>query len=132
MPDETLSVAEALGVAVGLECLKRLAAGEGSVADAAEADWTLEARLAEVLSQTGLPEMDMDRAMRTLSGGERTRVMLARLLLAAPDGLAGACRPDCRTDTCGRDRLWRWVERLQGGARCGAGAGRGRAGPGGQ
>ena len=114
VPDETLSVAEALGVAVGLECLKRLAAGEGSVADAAEADWTLEARLAEALSQTGLPEMDMDRAMRTLSGGERTRVMLARLLLAAPDVLL-LDEPTNNLDTDGRTAIGDLMARWKGG-----------------
>ena len=114
VPDETLSVAEALGVAVGLECLKRLAAGEGSVADAAEADWTLEARLAEVLSQTGLPEMDMDRAMRTLSGGERTRVMLARLLLAAPDVLL-LDEPTNNLDRDGRTAIGDLMARWKGG-----------------
>ncbi|KCZ92709.1 ABC-F family ATP-binding cassette domain-containing protein [Hyphomonas johnsonii] len=87
LPDETLSVAEALGVAEGLARLERLAAGQGSVADAGAADWTLEARLAAALAGTGLPGMDLARRLATLSGGERTRVTLARLLLAAPDVL---------------------------------------------
>ena len=112
VPDERLCVAEALGVADGLACLKRLEAGEGSVCDAAAADWTLEARLAEALAGTGLPDVDMDRPMRTLSGGERTRVMLARLLLAAPDVLL-LDEPTNNLDTDGRaaigDLLARWT-----------------------
>jgi ATPase subunit of ABC transporter with duplicated ATPase domains len=87
VPDASLSVAEAVGVAAGLACLKRLEAGEGSVADADAADWTLEARLTAALAEVGLPEMGLARRMGTLSGGERTRVMLARLMLAAPDVL---------------------------------------------
>jgi ATPase subunit of ABC transporter with duplicated ATPase domains len=111
VPDETLSVAEALGIADGLACLKRLEAGEGNVSDAAEADWTLAARLAEALAGTGLPDMDLTRRMRTLSGGERTRVMLVRLLLAAPDVLL-LDEPTNNLDADGRaaigDLLARW------------------------
>jgi len=106
------SVAEALGVADGLACLKRLEAGQGSVSDAAEADWTLEARLSDALAETGLPGMVLDRRMRTLSGGERTRVMLARLLLAAPDVLL-LDEPTNNLDADGRagisDLLARWT-----------------------
>ena len=87
VPDAGLSVAEALSVADGLARLARLAAGEGRVADAAEADWTLEARLDTALAQTGLPGLDQTRTLGTLSGGERTRVMLARVVLEAPDVL---------------------------------------------
>ena len=112
VPDERLSVAEALGVADGLACLKRLETGEGSVGDAAEADWTLEARLAEAMGETGLPGMDLTRRMGTLNGGERTRVMLARLLLAAPDVLL-LDEPTNNLDTDGRaaisDLLARWT-----------------------
>ena len=104
VPDERLSVAEALGVADGLACLKRLETGEGSVGDAAEADWTLEARLAEAMGETGLPGMDLTRRMGTLSGGERTRVMLARLLLAAPDVLL-LDEPTNNLDTDGREAI---------------------------
>ncbi|MBU2607361.1 MAG: ATP-binding cassette domain-containing protein [Alphaproteobacteria bacterium] len=114
LPDETLSVAEALGVADGLACLERLEAGEGRVADAAEADWTLEARLAEALAGTGLPGMDLDRRMRTLSGGERTRVMLARLLLVAPDVLL-LDEPTNNLDSDGREAIGDLMARWPGG-----------------
>ena len=64
--------------------LRRLAAGNGSVSDAAEADWTLESRLDAALDAVDLP-LEPDRPLATLSGGQRTRAALAALLLAEPD-----------------------------------------------
>jgi ATPase subunit of ABC transporter with duplicated ATPase domains len=114
LPDDTLSVTEALGVAAGLACLKRLEAGDGSVFDAADADWTLEARLAEALTETGLPELEIDRQLSTLSGGERTRVTLARLLMTAPDLLL-LDEPTNNLDKDGRAAIGDLMARWKGG-----------------
>ena len=67
-PGET--VAETLGAAGPLALLARVLAGEGSVEDMAEADWTLEARLDEALAQVGLTGLALDRFTASLSGGE--------------------------------------------------------------
>ncbi len=83
--DESLTVAGVLGIASGLECLARIEAGKGTEHDLAEADWTLETRLARALRETGLSGIDMSRQLASFSGGERTRMALARLLLDAPD-----------------------------------------------
>ena len=79
-----LAVSDVLGVTALLAQLARLAAGEGSEADF-DADWTLEARIEAALAGTGLSDMALDRKIATLSGGERTRVGIARLMLDAPD-----------------------------------------------
>lgn len=76
---------EALGVADGLKRLDRLEQGEGTEADIIEADWTLPARLDAALADVGLPGLDLARASASLSGGERTRLGIARLLLERPD-----------------------------------------------
>ena len=83
-PDH-MPVADALGVAEPLAILARIVAGEGSEADFDGADWTLEERITAALAKTGLPDLSLDRAMGTLSGGERMRVGLAGLAIAAPD-----------------------------------------------
>lgn len=114
MPEAGVSVAEALGVVEGLARLARLAAGEGSVADAAEADWTLEARLDAALARTGLPGLDLARTLGTLSGGERTRVMLARLMLEAPDVLL-LDEPTNNLDADGRAAIADLLETWRGG-----------------
>ncbi|WP_051231384.1 ABC-F family ATP-binding cassette domain-containing protein [Kaistia adipata] len=81
------TVSEALGIDAGLARLARMEQGRGSAEDAAEADWTLEARLQDSLATVDLAGLDPERTMASLSGGQRTRVALAALLLAEPDML---------------------------------------------
>src|SRR3989344_733151 len=82
-PGET--VAQTLGVGEALAVIERALAGEGDAEDLANADWTLELRIAEILAEVGLADLAMDRATISLSGGEQTRLRLAGLLLARPD-----------------------------------------------
>jgi len=84
-PPPGASVADVLGVAGPLARLARIAAGEGSETDFAEADWMLEARLAEALAQVGLAGLDADRPAEALSGGQVTRASLAGLIATEPD-----------------------------------------------
>jgi ATPase subunit of ABC transporter with duplicated ATPase domains len=114
LADDRLSIAEALGVTDGLARLRRLERGEGSLDDAAEADWTLESRLNEALAETGLPALPLDRAVASLSGGERTRVALARLLIEAPDLLL-LDEPTNNLDADGRAAVAQLLTRWQGG-----------------
>jgi len=81
-PGET--VADLLGATDGLALLRRAEHGTASVDDLANADWTLEARLAAALGRLGL-YTDADTELATLSGGQRTRAALAALIFAEPD-----------------------------------------------
>ena len=112
-PDET--VADTLGAGPGLAVLARVLAGEGSAADLAEADWTLETRIAEVMAEVGLAELSLDRLTRTLSGGEQTRLRLAALLLAEPD-LIVLDEPTNNLDAGARAVVARVVADWRGGA----------------
>jgi ATP-binding cassette subfamily F protein 3 len=49
--------------------------------------YTLEQRMAQLLGGLGVPADALDRPLRTLSGGQRSRAALARLLLEEPDVL---------------------------------------------
>src|SRR5882757_11273881 len=113
--DDSLTVAEALGVAHDLAPLRRLGSGDGSLDDAADADWTLQTRLDAALVETGLPALPPDRRLASLSGGERTRVALARLLIEAPDVLL-LDEPTNNLDADGREAVAQLLERWQGGA----------------
>ena len=112
--DDSLTVAEALGVADDLARLRRLDAGTGSLDDAAEADWTLEARFDAALIETGLPALPRDRRLASLSGGERTRVALARLLIDAPEVLL-LDEPTNNLDADGRQAVAELLGRWRGG-----------------
>src|SRR5260370_18037642 len=114
LADERLTIAQALGVANELARLRRLESGEGSPDDAAEVDWTLQTRLDAALVETGLPALPPDRLLASLSGGERTRVALARLLIEAPDVLL-LDEPTNNLDADGRQAVTQLLERRRGG-----------------
>jgi len=114
LADASLTVAQALGVANELARLRRLERGEGSPDDATEADWTLQTRLDAALVETGLPALPPDRRLASLSGGERTRVALARLLIEAPDVLL-LDEPTNNLDADGRQAVAQLLERWRGG-----------------
>ena len=99
--DEQETVAAALGVSDGLALLARVLAGEGEAADFETADWELEARVEAALASVGLPGLALDRGIATLSGGERTRIGLARLAIEAPDVLL-LDEPTNNMDAAGR------------------------------
>ena len=109
------SVAHTLGVAYPLAVLGRVLAGEGSVTDMGEADWTLDDRLNDALGQVGLTGLDLNRRATSLSGGEQTRLRLASLLLAQPD-LILLDEPTNHMDADGRALIAGVLERWEGGA----------------
>jgi ATPase subunit of ABC transporter with duplicated ATPase domains len=113
--DEGLNVAEALGVATALARLQRLESGEGSLDDANDADWTIEGRLITALADVGLAALPLHRPIASLSGGERTRVALARLKVAAPDLLL-LDEPTNNLDADGRKAVAELLSQWQGGA----------------
>jgi ATPase subunit of ABC transporter with duplicated ATPase domains len=109
------TVATVLGLADALDRLERLERGAGSLDDAAEADWTLPQRLEASLAELGLPMLDPTRAVLSLSGGQRTRLALAGLLLAAPDMIL-LDEPTNNLDADGRASVAAVLSRWRGGA----------------
>mgnify|MGYP001952136853 FL=1 len=97
-------MAEALGVMDRLKMLERILAGNGTASDFDAADWTLESRIGNALAHAGLPELPLNRCIQTLSGGERTRVGIARLVIEAPDLLL-LDEPTNNLDAAGRDAI---------------------------
>lgn len=83
-PDEE-TIAEALGVAAMLALLERIEAGDGTTDDFTAADWSLPGEIDHALTDVGLHGIDVARRIESLSGGERTRIGIARLLIERPD-----------------------------------------------
>ena len=113
--DVGATVVDLLGVRHALAPLTRLADGRGSLEDATEADWTLEARLEKALAAVGLGGLALDCLLSTLSGGERTRVALAGLIVAEPDLLL-LDEPTNNLDSAGREALIRVLANWKKGA----------------
>ena len=84
VPDET--VASLFGIVAALDLLHRAERGEAEAEDIADADWTLETRLAAALARVGL-NAEAETPLAALSGGQRTRAALAALIFRAPDFL---------------------------------------------
>jgi ATPase subunit of ABC transporter with duplicated ATPase domains len=114
-PPPGARVADVLGVTEALARLALIAAGEGRETDFAQADWMLEARLAEALARVGLAGLDPDRPAAALSGGEATRVALAGLIAAEPD-LILLDEPTNNLDASARDLVAQVLAGWRGGA----------------
>ncbi|WP_417308490.1 ABC-F family ATP-binding cassette domain-containing protein [Devosia sp.] len=112
-PDETL--AELFGITEALALVDRAVAGTASVAELAEADWTLEARFAEALDRMGLPSAKPTTRLLTLSGGQTTRAALAALTFSSPDMLL-LDEPTNNLDAAGRASVIALLESWRGGA----------------
>ncbi|MBX3578366.1 MAG: ABC-F family ATP-binding cassette domain-containing protein [Rhizobiaceae bacterium] len=112
---EAWTVAEALGVAEGLAVLERILAGQGRPYDLDRAEWMLETRVAASLADAGMAGLDLERTIAALSGGERTRVGIARLLIEAPDVLL-LDEPTNNLDGDGRAAIHQLLHNWRGGA----------------
>ncbi|MCR9135876.1 MAG: ATP-binding cassette domain-containing protein [Alphaproteobacteria bacterium] len=83
--DDSQTLADIFGMRDALACLDRIERGSPTDDDLDKADWSLTARYHDTLAQVALTAMDPDRPFTELSGGEKTRALLAALLFSAPD-----------------------------------------------
>ena len=108
------SIADLFGARAGLALLRRAEAGEASVEEIGDADWTLEARIDEALASVGLP-LPADTPLTALSGGQRTRAALAGAMFAGPDFLL-LDEPTNNLDREGREAVRTLLAGWRGGA----------------
>lgn len=115
--DETL--ADLFGVSVALARLDRITSGVGCGDDIAEdiasADWMLPQRMSDTLVQVGLGDMQPERLLGSLSGGQQTRAALAVLVFHQPD-LILLDEPTNNLDHDGRAAVIDMLSRWRGGA----------------
>ncbi len=108
---DSRNVAEMLGVAGKIEALRAICAGsvDPILFDTLSDDWDIEDRCHTALAQWGLSHIGPDTPASELSGGERTKAMLAALALHSPDTVL-LDEPTNHLDRTARARLYRYIE----------------------
>ncbi|MFG2894054.1 ABC-F family ATP-binding cassette domain-containing protein [Streptomyces sp. NPDC048248] len=109
--DTTLRVDRALGIAERRDALRAIEAGDVSEAhfETVGDDWDVEERALATLGSLGLGDVELDRTVGQLSGGETVLLRLAALLLERPDVLL-LDEPTNNLDLFARRRLYDAVD----------------------
>jgi ATPase subunit of ABC transporter with duplicated ATPase domains len=109
--DTTLGVGQALGIAERRAALRAIEAGDVSEEhfETIGDDWDVEERALATLGTLGLGDVELDRTVGQLSGGETVLLRLAALLLERPDVLL-LDEPTNNLDLFARRRLYEAVD----------------------
>ncbi len=106
-----LTIAEALKIKKKLTSFKEIL--EGIVTEEnlqlLNDDWTIEERCNEALSYWQLNDLDLNQKMETLSGGQKTKVFLAGIMIHEPDVVL-LDEPSNHLDFAGRTLLYDFIK----------------------
>lgn len=110
------SIAAILEIDKKIEALERITSGIGTEHDTQVlgTDWDIIERTTALFDQLGLGHLELTRTIGSLSGGETTRVFLARLLLQNPDFLI-LDEPTNNLDQESREALYATIANFKGG-----------------
>ncbi|MFT3674815.1 MAG: ABC-F family ATP-binding cassette domain-containing protein [Chitinophagaceae bacterium] len=105
-----LTVSQALGIDKKLTALQEILSGQVTMAnmDILGDDWTLEERCVQALQYWQLTDIDLQQSMGSLSGGQKTRVLLAGISIHQP-ALVLMDEPSNHLDAAGRQLLYSFV-----------------------
>lgn len=104
------TLSEVLGVDEILQALNRVACGEVSDADfdIIGHNWDIEKRTTDALSTLNLWPMDLKQHFHKLSGGQKTKILLAKTLIFSADFLFFD-EPTNNLDKSSRDILYQYI-----------------------
>ena len=106
-----LTIAETLQIKEKIASLKEIL--EGIVTEEnlqlLDDDWTIEERCNEALSYWQLHDLDLNQKMKTLSGGQKTKVFLAGIMIHEPD-LVLLDEPSNHLDFAARTLLYDFIK----------------------
>lgn len=105
-----LTIAQALGIDKKLTALKEILKGDASESnfELLQDDWSIEERCAEALSYWKLQGLDLVMPMASLSGGQKTKVFLAGIIIHKPE-LVLMDEPSNHLDVSGRQQLYDFI-----------------------
>lgn len=109
-----MTVAGLLGYQDKIQALHRIQHGSVDEHDYTiiNDDWSIEERISQQLNALGLGELSMDQSMAMLSGGEVTRLLLAKAFLADADFLLFD-EPTNHLDRTSRQQLYQAIKQWQ-------------------
>ncbi|MBT1696602.1 ATP-binding cassette domain-containing protein [Fulvivirgaceae bacterium PWU4] len=105
-----LTIGQALQIDQKLKALNEILDGHATESNLAllDDDWTIESRCHEALTYWGLSDLDLIQKMGSLSGGQKTKVFLAGILIHQPE-IVLLDEPSNHLDTGSRERLYNFV-----------------------
>jgi ATPase subunit of ABC transporter with duplicated ATPase domains len=108
---DDLTVAQALMVDNKLKVLKEIMHGNFTEMNMAllDEDWLVEERCKESLAKWNLPDLDLNRKMKSLSGGQKTKVFLSGITLHQPQ-IVLLDEPSNHLDTNSRLLLYSYIK----------------------
>jgi ATPase subunit of ABC transporter with duplicated ATPase domains len=106
-----LTVAQALQIEDKLNALKEILEGNMTENNLAilNDDWTIEERCSEALAHWHLKEINLHQKMKSLSGGQKTKVFLAGIIIHQPE-IVLLDEPSNHLDTAGRAILYDYIQ----------------------
>ena len=106
---------EILGVDKKLTALQKITDGNSTIKDyeILDNDWTLENDLKKILEKISFSFDDLDRKLKTFSGGEITKIFLSSLLTRKPD-LVLLDEPTNNLDISSREFLYEFIKSYKG------------------
>lgn len=108
---DQLSIAQALRVNDQVNALNEILNGNASEENFAllNNDWNIEERCKEALKHWQLKELNLSQSMGTLSGGQKTKVLLAGISIHEPE-LVLLDEPSNHLDISGRQLLYEFIQ----------------------
>ncbi len=109
-----LTIAQALGLEDQLFALAEILDGRATEENLTilNDDWTIEERCHEALAYWGLEDLSLTQTMSNLSGGQKTKVFLAGIIIHQPEFVL-LDEPSNHLDTDGREQLYEWIRHSQ-------------------
>lgn len=104
------TIAEVLGIHKKIKALHAILSGDVSEQhfQNLNEDWEIEERVKEAFSRWGLDDIQLFRSINTLSGGEKTKVVLTKISLENPEVIL-LDEPSNHLDLEGREILYQFI-----------------------